>query len=174
MAHSLPEGKAWLAERYLAIDPLDVVDLGVGSGTYSDLLRPLSRGMTRWYGYEIWLPYVEAYQLRQKYSTLILGDIRETNYFLTADLIIAGDVLEHMAKPEALDVIRKAKAAAPHLFVSLPIVHYPQGAVGGNPHETHVHHWTHDEMVEALADDGGYTECFQGEVIGAYHWSKDS
>jgi hypothetical protein len=51
-------------------------------------------------------------------------------------------------------------------------VDYPQGAIGGNKHEAHVHQWDADDMDAVLAELGGYTEAARGAVIGTWWWRR--
>lgn len=159
------EGKAWLEAHYSIIRPARVVDVGAGEGIYSMRMRPIHRAY--WTAVEAWEPYVERFALTSKYDEILVGDIRDIE-LPPADLYIAGDVLEHMSREDALLVIRRMQAAAPHVFVSVPIIEIHQGAVGGNPYEAHEHHWTFAEMHEAL----GYCLAAEGEVIGAFHWTR--
>jgi predicted TPR repeat methyltransferase len=159
------QGKEWLERRYAEVRPSSVVDLGAGEGIYSMRLRPLWR--SHWTALEGFEPYVNRFDLRAKYDRIDVADIRSAA-FEPADLYIAGDVLEHMTRAEALEVIERMKAVAGHIFVSVPIIEICQGAVNGNPLEEHVHHWTFDDMHSAL--DG--CDSFRGSVIGAFHWSR--
>jgi hypothetical protein len=89
------------------------------------------------------------------------------------DLVIFGDVLEHMARGDAVDLLRKAEAAgAWNILVSLPIVEAPQGEVDGNPHEEHLHHWDASDMDGVLAQLGGNTQSMRGETLGCWWWSR--
>ncbi len=166
MPWSHTEGKKWLCDEYCRMKPETVVDIGPGAGMYANWFRPMHQA--HWTGVEVWEPYVSAYALNDKYDELILGDAREVE-LPEADLYIAGDVLEHMSKDDALALIEKMKAKAKHLFVSVPIIEYHQGALEGNPYEEHVYHWGFDEMTDVIRGDG-VAGNWKGEVIGAYHW----
>jgi hypothetical protein len=91
---------------------------------------------------EIWEPYVEQFFLNDIYNDVLVRDVRDVEatprlaqYF---DLIIFGDILEHMTKEEAVKVWQWARSIARHGLISGPIVSWPQDAVGGNPYEAHV------------------------------------
>lgn len=163
MPHSLPEGKDWLAARYTAIRPATVVDIGPGAGTYATLLRPLHSG--RWTGVEIHEPYVHRYELTGLYDEVVVGDARQVE-LPAADLYIAGDVLEHMPREDAVTLVGRMQAAAGHLLVSVPVERYEQGEVDGNPHEAHLYHWAHEEMAAVLEPCASW----RGAAIGVYHW----
>lgn len=167
MPWSHTEGKKWLCDEYVRLKPATVVDIGPGAGMYANWFRPMHQA--HWTGVEVWEPYVSAYALREKYDELIIGDAREIE-LPAADLYIAGDVLEHMSKDDALALIEKMKAKAKHLFVSVPIIEYHQGALEGNPYEEHQYHWDADEMYDVLkpGNNGLYSQRY--DTIGVYHW----
>lgn len=160
------EGKDWLEQRYAEIRPSTVVDLGAGEGIYSMRFRPLYRSY--WTAIEGFEPYVSRFDLASKYDRIHVADIRSAA-FEPADLYVAGDVLEHLERPEALDVINRLQAVASHVFVSVPIVEICQGAVNGNPLEEHKHHWSFEDMHEVL----DHCDSFRGSVIGAFHWRRE-
>ena len=114
-----------------AIDPQTVLDIGAGVGTWHRL-----RPQGTWTAVEIWEPYVHKYGLRNLYDTVILGDAREVDLGGPYDLAIAGDVLEHVPDPEGL--FNRLRSVARYVLVQIPVVHWPQGEVDGNPHEAHV------------------------------------
>lgn len=143
--------------------PATILDIGAGEGTYAKLLRPGLDG-TRFIGVEIWKPYLSAYRLTDIYDEVLIGDAR-TMALPTADVVILGDVLEHMTHDEALTLWQRSRTLARQaVFASIPIIYAPQGAVNGNTHETHVHTWTHTEGL-ALP---GVCAAWAGHVIGCY------
>lgn len=147
MPRSNGEGVRFLTPFYDRVNPSTVVDIGPGAGTYSEAFRHLNGA--RWTAIEIWEPYISTYHLSTKYDTVVSADVRECE-LPEADLYIAGDVLEHMPREDAEAVVRRIAKVAHWLMVSVPIVHYEQGEIDGNIHETHHHHWTTSEMSEFL------------------------
>ncbi|MER7908288.1 class I SAM-dependent methyltransferase [Streptomyces sp. NPDC096068] len=178
MPTSIAEGKDWSLERFERHKPDTVTDVGPGEGTYAKLFRPVHHGVW-WTGIEIHKPYAAKYKLRSTktramYDELHVEDARESEVHLFyRDLVIFGDVLEHMPREDAADLLVKAEAAGCwHILVSLPIVEAPQGEVDGNPHEAHVHHWDAADMDATLARLGGRTESMRGETLGVWWWSR--
>jgi hypothetical protein len=179
MPTSIAEGKDWslrLFERHL---PDTVCDVGPGEGTYAKLFRPVHHGVW-WTCIEIHKPYIRRYGLKNTakrkdmYDEVHNLDAREApDHLFFRDLVIFGDVLEHMPREDAVALLAKAEAAgAWNILVSLPIVEAPQGEVDGNPHEAHVHHWDADDMDGVLAQLGGRTESYRGDTLGVWWWSR--
>jgi hypothetical protein len=168
---SSTEGKDWIRERVTALgatDPVDVLDIGPGVGTYAKLLRGPSTGWI--VGLEVWEPYVHTYRLREYYDEIIVGDAR-TEPFPATDVVILGDVAEHMTEPEAVALWDKSVAAARRaVYLSIPIIHYPQDEIEGNHHEVHVvDDWNHERVLEAFP---GIGDSWTGTEVGVYELRK--
>lgn len=165
MPWSSTEGKDWLVDRIRALSPMSVLDIGPGAGIYATLLRPVLEPGAKFHALEIHEPYVERFGLRDLYDRVDIGDARDMK-FPRLDVVILGDVIEHMTLDEAKVVWFKARAAAKQaVFLSLPIVEYPQGECEGNPHEAHLHTWDHDMVVREL---DGIREWATFTQIGVY------
>jgi hypothetical protein len=152
-------------------DPQDIVDVGPGEGTYWDLMK-YSTIDSFWAAVEIWEPYIEQYNLWSKYDVVVSQDIRDVEFRPREsrdNLIIFGDVLEHMPEDDARQLILRAKQHFRWILVSLPIVHAPQGEVNGNPYEAHVKHWDFDEMHEVM----GKCMAFKGSTLGVFWWDSE-
>ena len=160
MPYSLKGGKeqtaAWFREHAAGIRR--VLDIGPGSGTYARLIRQQHALATNahWTGVEIWPPYIERYGLVKLYDTVINQDARclDWNSLGQFDVTIAGDVLEHMTKAEAVALVDTVLAHSQTLIVSIPICHMPQDDHAyDNPHEAHVKDdWSHDEVMATWGD----------------------
>ncbi len=145
-----------------------VVDVGAGAGTWLDFLKPSMPG-ARFTAIEVWEPYLGLYGLKERYDEVILADVRKVEYLPPADLYVFGDVLEHMPAPDAVALWDRARAVASWLVINLPVRRYDQGALFGNPHEVHVHHWDTASVLESftgiVSHHEGYPET--GSVVGA-------
>ncbi len=166
---SSPEGKDWTRRKITELAPESLLDVGAGAGTYAKLLaqaRP-----ARMTALEVFEPYVQQYGLRELYDEVLLGDARTTP-LPEADVVVLGDVAEHMTVEEAQDLWRRAGEAAKRaVYLSIPIVHYPQGALEHNDHEVHVvDDWDHEKVLAAF---DGIGEFFRGEVVGVYERRTD-
>lgn len=169
MGNSSYQGKEWtmafvqIAHREKAISK--VLDIGPGQGTYYHILSPGLPGSV-WHGVEIFQPYIDQFNLTNFYNEVYNQDIRNFNPEDNYDLVIAGDVLEHMEKEEAQSVVNKLLKQCRWLIISIPIIKWEQGVVNDNTHEIHVKDdWSHEEVVSSF---GNIVYAFRGSQIGVY------
>jgi trans-aconitate methyltransferase len=160
---SAVEGKPWLVNKILVKEPTSVLDIGAGSGTYGKLLRPhLPKAFMT--AVEIHAAYVSDYKLWRLYDSVVIGDARTAD-LPQADVVILGDVLEHMSQPDALALWDRCRdLATKAVYLSIPIVEWPQEAMFGNEYERHVHTWSHNSALQLP----GVTDWWQGSNIGCY------
>jgi len=110
-----------------------ILDVGPGAGIYGDLLSGHGYQID---GVEIFSPYIEKFNLRDKYDNVYIGDIRKFD-ISDYDFIILGDVLEHLNKEDAISLIDNIKKQGKECLVSIPY-EMEQGEWEGNTHETHL------------------------------------
>lgn len=153
MPKSSPEGKQQILEWLAHLPVQSVCDVGAGCGTYRDLCSlHCVLPNAKWTALEVWEPYVEYFSLRMKYDEVIIQDVREAD-LSGFDLLIFGDVLEHMTRAEA----KKCVDSAPNAWkiLSIPTTYYPQEEVNGNPFEVHVEenwgqHWVFEDFATVV------------------------
>jgi SAM-dependent methyltransferase len=186
MPGSMPEGKQFIKDYLMDVDTKihkikRILDIGPGSGNYYDLMMAegeyekypggkLNSFHVEWVAVEIWEPYIEAFNLNRKYSQIIISDVNyldweKLGYF---DIIIFGDVIEHMPIWDAKEVLRKAALHSDFIVMSLPIVDFPQGASYGNEHEAHVEQYSSKRVREELLAGFEIEASLEGEIIGVY------
>lgn len=165
MPFSSENGKGFITQIMKRIKPKTGLDIGCGCGTYADRFPEVE-----WTGVEIWAPYIEQYALNSKYAHLYNEDARQFEPTQRFDVVVLGDVLEHMTVDEAAALLNKATQWADTVIVSIPLGNYPQGEWEGNPYERHVvDNWTHDEVVRVFSTPHRY--AIDGQ-IGVYVWSN--
>lgn len=160
MPVSSPWGKLWVQRRVATLNDakhiFSILDVGVGVGTYSDLLRDTLPEHASWTGIEAWEPYVSHYALKAKYNNIIVQDAREISpwFWGMHRLAIFGDVLEHMSHEDAKTILDNRIITKSDLLtlVCVPMLHLEQGAVFDNPYEVHTmeNHWSYKEMYGAI------------------------
>ena len=85
---------------------------------------------------EIYKPNIEKNRLEEKYRKVWCCDIADFEYKCNYDLILFGDILEHLPVEKAQQVVEVAKTKAKEIIISVPFL-YPQDAWGGNQWEYH-------------------------------------
>ena len=118
---------AWIRERF----PTDsaLLDVGACDGKWKKLLPEYEN-----------FDAVEAWwnnlQNLGAYRNAFHADARTFEYDWY-DLIIFGDIVEHMTPAEAKDMLDYAAPRCKDMIVAVPFL-YRQGAIHGNPFEVHV------------------------------------
>lgn len=158
MGVSNPENKPWVEEKIKEINPSLVLDIGAGAGIYLDVIKRSIGDSAIVHAVEIWEPYIQQFDLKNRYHRVFEIDAREVQDF-NYDLVILGDVLEHMSEDDALKLWNKISKQARYAIISIPIVHYHQDAINGNPYEVHVEEdWNTERVLEKFSNIVEYKE----------------
>jgi len=120
-----------------------ILDVGAGWGKYKFLLPEYKMDAC-----EIWQPYVDQENLKEVYREVFVSDIYDLE-FNWYDIIIMGDVLEHIEEERAINLIDALRIKCNELIVVVPY-QYPQGEVDHNKYEIHHQDKLTDEMVRKL------------------------
>jgi 2-polyprenyl-3-methyl-5-hydroxy-6-metoxy-1,4-benzoquinol methylase len=161
---SSSKGKRIIQDWFNNLPIQSVLDIGPGWGTYSSLYR---NSQQLWHAVEINAPYVERFQLFNLYDEIFIEDIRTFILFRHYDVIICGDVLEHMANDEAVEVLDKLFNYADHIIVSIPLdaeTNAPPGTGDvdwNNPYELHVGKWSHLLFIDTIQSLKGCVVAFE-------------
>ena len=176
MPTSDAENKDVVVNWYRQIIPKTVLDIGAGEGTYANLIKShTSTEGSYWTAIEAWAPYANDYGLSDLYNNVIIGDARYVDYRKVnngySDLVIAGDVLEHMTKTESKELIHELKMShAKNIIISIPLLHLDQEPYKGNWFERHIDHWHFEEMKAELGN--GLYKSVEGPTLGYFWWRK--
>ena len=165
MGNSAAENKSCASTVISKMSPKTVLDIGPGEGIYGKIVRKYSPQTEKLVGVEIWGPYVEQFKLREFYDEVWICDARiypDYKY----DLVIVGDILEHMSREDAVTLWGKISKEAKYALLSIPIVHFHQEAINNNPYEVHVEEdWTHEDVLKNFS---GIVAFEQFEWTGIY------
>lgn len=134
MPGSYPDGKDEIKEYVYNNFPKEtkILDVGPGRGIYGILLREKFTIDC----VEIFPRYITDYGLNQIYNEVFVGNILNFDYS-KYDLIIMGDVLEHLSLKDAQKLIDDICEKNIKVIVAVPY-NYEQGEWEGNIYETHL------------------------------------
>jgi mannosyltransferase OCH1-like enzyme len=150
MGFSDPTNKPWTQQEIIKINPKTVLDVGAGQGVYLDLIRAVLPEDVFVHAVEVWDPYIKQFNLVARYDKLFQMDVREMETF-DYDLVILGDVLEHMPEKDAVELWDRISKNAKYAIISIPIIHYHQDAINGNPYEVHVEEdWNTERVLKTF------------------------
>lgn len=119
-----------------------ILDVGAGWGKYRLLLpeHPMD-------ACEIWKPYIEEDNLEAVYDHVFHEDICNFK-FDWYDVVIFGDVFEHIEKDRAKQMLEYVKENCKQFYLVVPYM-YQQGSVGGNPYEAHQQPDLTDDLMKS-------------------------
>lgn len=138
-----------------------VLDVGAGCGTYWNLLHNDFKLID---AVEVFKPNIEKYKLKQKYHRVYNMNIKEFKYE-NYDIIIFGDIIEHLDVKEAQEVLKYALNRCKEVIVAVPY-ELEQDEVDGNIHEIHKQP---DLTPEIMKERYPYLKLlFNNDVYGYY------
>lgn len=98
---------------------------------------------------EIFEDYITDLQ-RLIYNDIYIGDMRrlitEVGEY---DLIIMGDILEHIPLEDGLEFLKRARAKAKWIIISMPDYFCKNNPIMGNMAEVHCYVWSDDEFPDS-------------------------
>lgn len=135
------------AQGWLVPEPIHtVLDVGPGAAFWPRRLGPVLDG-AEWDAVEVWGPYVQRFQLRFTYRTVVVADVAYLDWSRLPeplggrayDLVVLGDVLEHLRDLREVDrVLAEAKRWSRRVLLAGPVGVWPQGPQLGNPRGAHL------------------------------------
>jgi 2-polyprenyl-3-methyl-5-hydroxy-6-metoxy-1,4-benzoquinol methylase len=172
MPYSSSEGKGffkdWLFHMMAAKHIRTIMDIGAGSGGYADIVKQGVTDAKQWNpelpdsyilnGCEIYKKYIDQFKLQTKYHNIFNIDaFTAVQGSQTYDLYILGDVLEHLEKDKAIELVNLIKQKSKFIYISTPVKPFKPWVVGYNQseeewreniYEKHLYYWSHDELME--------------------------
>lgn len=152
---------AWVRENFPT--GASILDVGACDGKWKKLLPEYENfdAVEAW-----WNNIANLCAYRKAFH----ADIREFEYDWY-DLIIFGDIVEHMTAAEAKKMLDYAAPRCKDMIIAVPFL-YKQGAIHGNPYEVHVQ----DDLTEELFEKrypGYEVLCAAAKNYCYYHKCKE-
>ena len=148
---NLLDDKAEAFFTHIKDDVNTVLDVGVGAGKYGQMWGDKVKPEIDMQGIEICGPYFKRFAnvYRKYYSQVHNEDIAScfNRPEIKFDLVIFGDVLEHLPKSQGLDVLHFFIYRCKYMWVQYP-QHYIQNPadVEGYFHEAHISVWKPEDF----------------------------
>jgi 2-polyprenyl-3-methyl-5-hydroxy-6-metoxy-1,4-benzoquinol methylase len=148
-------------KEHVSVEAL-ILDVGPGEGIWARLLA-----LQNYHNIdcvEIWGPYVEEFGLNYLYNTVLIADVRYVRLTEKYELIILGDVLEHLTPVDGRAVLDYLKQHSKLILISVPW-QYEQGGTQ-NPFERHLQSDLSSGMMKERYEDA--EPLWMGDRIGVY------
>lgn len=166
---SYPFGKAETIELIQKLYPdksATVLDVGPGRGIYRNLLS--EKGYSNIDAVEIYEPYIEAFKLRELYRNLYHKNVIDFEYE-KYDVVIFGDVLEHIEVKSAQKVISYAKRHSGLIVVSVPYCLEQIGTQVDGSGDHQQEDLTKELFLERYE---GFRLLVEDEKLGIFYYTK--
>lgn len=154
-----------MAKKKDEYDTFSILDVGTCDGKWADMIRAAFEAelLDENEMPELVIDGVEAFKpnaLRciNKYDNFYVGNVGDYHWqYLRYDVVIFGDVIEHMEVAAAEWCLDYAVHNAAEVIVGVPYL-YKQGAIYGNPYEVHIQDdLTHELFMERYGRLGWQT-----------------
>jgi len=138
-----------IAEIIKLTYPKTFLDLGAGAGKYGSMVKEIDASIET-IAVEVEKDYLEKFDLRSIYHEIwnipVINLIRPEYLDSRFDIVMAGDILEHLKKSEGIDLLNFLIYRSRWIIVEFPH-RYLQNAVGGYNSEAHISVWTEDDFL---------------------------
>jgi len=126
---------------------MSVIDVGAGADAkWGHLLK--GETAIDLHALEIWPASAHKLNASGLYQKVINDNMMEFSDWRYYDVVIFGDVLEHVAAPAASILVDRLDKLGIACFLSIPTTECLQdGRKLGNPFETHLAQWTKEQLI---------------------------
>lgn len=147
-----------------------IIELGSGKGDNLEWLyqnRPESKIL----GVEIYDPYIETSKSRgfsihkEDIITFVWGRCFHKHEKVDTYLLL--DVLEHLTKQDAINLIADMKSSGRQILIFSPLGNCPQDEYDGNKFQKHLSSWEEKELQDLGFNTWVYHDFHQGLAHGA-------
>lgn len=118
---------------------------------------------------EVFRPNFENLNALGVYRKVFYKDARNFKY-QWYDLVIFGDIVEHMLPADALEMLNYAKPRCRDMIIAVPFL-YKQDAIYGNPYEVHIQ----DDLTDRIFEERypGYSVLCRPREDYCYYHKKE-
>ena len=124
----------WLT-KYYPDRNTKILDIGAGHGKYGRLLS--GRLYNNIDAVEIWEAHANALKKSSDYSYVFEEDIRWFDFPCDYDIVIMGDILEHLTVKQGVKLLKKLKKHTREIITVVPY-EFPQHELYDNTYEIHL------------------------------------
>lgn len=174
MPSSDPSLLGWGCNHIQDLKPKRVLDIGIGFGKWGFLVKeyahkrhPKDSSQVELVGVEVWKDYITPVH-NLIYDEIFIGDILEFLKYSESipyfDLVIMGDVIEHLEKEVGEKLLIDLKNISKRILITTPILFARQEAEYGNLNEIHKSHWKLEDFRSSEIID----ESQKGCIFGVY------
>jgi len=153
-------------EQHFPDKSISILDVGPGRGAYCKLLQ--GQGYQSIDAVEIYLPYIEFFRLQRLYRRVVHANIINYRYD-DYDLILFGDVVEHLAVPDAQLAIGYAKLHCKMVVVSVPYLSPQTGCQLDGSGDHRQPDLTRETFLERYKD---FSVLIDNEYRGVFYWQS--
>ena len=114
---------------------LNILDIGPCKGYWGSILRPLAKELI---GVEAYEPNVVSLQEKHFYDKIITSNIQDFKYIEKYDVIVFGDIIEHLKIEDAFAVLNAAYEHCKEMIVIVPFYYWQTPERDANPFEEHL------------------------------------
>jgi hypothetical protein len=114
--HGIKALTEWINEHGITT----VLDVGAGAGRYGVAIRNACPSVTVLDAIEVFPYYQTRFSLDDIYDTVTIADARTITSF-PYDLVVLGDVIEHMPRADAVALWAAISASARFAYIAMPI-----------------------------------------------------
>ena len=131
------------------LKPETFLDLGAGAGKYGKIARKINPSI-KLTAVEIEIDYVKKFNLSSIYDEVwnisAMDLINPKYYDSTFDVIMIGDIIEHLKKSDGIDLLNFLIYRCRWIILEFPY-RYIQNSVDGYYSEAHISVWTKDDFI---------------------------
>lgn len=187
MPSSIYDNLPVIIKEIMVTKPNSILDIGIGFGKMGHLCREYLEVWNSRYKKEDWKLKIDGIEIFKDYvnpatifyyDDIFIGDATKILPYLDSyDLIIANDVIEHIEKSAAENLLKMIiQKSSKKIIMSIPLGDNWLGANGAyakiNPAEMHISSWTIEELKSLDNFSTLYEFCGVRGRIGLFVYEK--